>query len=44
MTQVGHYYAYLPKLLDEPSRLSPFARLYLRTVASYWRKTDYDVM
>ena len=41
MIQVGQY-AYLPKHLDEPSRLAPFARLYLHPVTSYWRKTDYD--
>ena len=34
MTQVGQY-AYLSKRLDEPSRLAPFARLYLHPVTSY---------
>ena len=43
MTQVGQY-AYLTKGLDEPSRLTPFARLYLHPVSSYRRKTDYDLV
>ena len=43
MTQVGQH-AYLPKRLDEPSRLAPFARVYLHLVASYWRKTDCGIM
>ena len=43
MTQVGQN-AYLPKRLDEPSRLAPFARLYLHSVASYWRNTDCGLM
>ena len=38
MTQVGQY-THTPKRLDEPSRLAPFARLYLHPVATYWRKT-----
>ena len=42
-TQVGQY-AYLPKRLDEPSRLAPFARLYLYPDATYWRKTDCDLI
>ena len=42
MTQVGQY-VYLPKRLNEPSRLAPFARLFLRPVASYWRNMDCDV-
>ena len=37
MTQVGQY-AHPLKQLDEPSRLAPFARLYLHPVATYWRK------
>ena len=41
--QVGQY-AYLPKRLDELSRLASFALLYLRPVASCWRQTDCDVM
>ena len=43
MTQVGQY-AYLPRRLDEPSRLARFARLYLHPVASYWRKMDCDLI
>ena len=39
MTQIGQY-AYLPKFPHKPNRLAPFARLYLHSVASYWRKTD----
>ena len=34
MTEVGQY-AYLPKRLNEPSRLAPFALLYLHPVASF---------
>ena len=34
MTDAGKY-PYLPKRLDEPSRLALFARLYLHPVASY---------
>ena len=43
MTQAGQY-AHLPKRLDEPCRLASSARLYLHPVASYWRKTDCDLM
>ena len=43
MTQVGQY-AHLPKRLEELSRLAPFARLCLRAVATYWRKTDCDLI
>ena len=43
MTQVGQN-AYLPKRLDEPSRLAQLARLYLHSVASYWRNTDCGLM
>ena len=43
MTQVGEY-AYLPKRLDEPRCFAPFAPPYLHQVASYWRKTDYDII
>ena len=42
MTQVGQH-AYLPNRIDEPSRLAPFARLYLHSVTSYWLKTDCDL-
>ena len=41
MTQVGQY-AFLPKRLDELSRLALFAHPYIHPVASYWRKTDCD--
>ena len=34
ITKVGQY-GYLSKNLDEPSRLAPFARVYLRPVTSY---------
>ena len=34
----------LPKRPDEPIRLVSFARLYLNPIASYWRKTDCDLM
>ena len=46
MTKVGQY-AYLPKQLDEPSRLASFACLYLHHVATYWQKrivTSFDLM
>ena len=43
ITQVGQNPC-LPKRLDEPSRLAPFARPYLNSVASYWRKTDCGLM
>ena len=44
MVQIGQH-VYFSKWLDEPSRLAPFARLYLHPVASYWRKkTDCDLM
>ena len=43
MTQVGQYANFL-KRLDEPSRLAPFARLYLHPVATRRRKTDYDLI
>ena len=42
MTQVGQY-AYHPKRFDEPSRLVPFVRLDLHPVASYWRKTVWEM-
>ena len=45
MAEVGQY-AYLSKQVDEPSRLAPFARLYLHPVASYWQKrivTSFDL-
>ena len=34
----------IPKRLNELNRLAPFARLYLHPVATYWRKTDYDLI
>ena len=43
MTQISQY-TNLPKLIDESSRLAPFARLYLHPVATYWRKTDCDLI
>ena len=43
MTQISQY-ANLPKWIDELSRLTPFARLYLYPVAAYWRKTDCDLI
>ena len=43
MTEVGQY-AYLPKRLDEPSRLAPFVRIYLHPIARYWRKPDFDLV
>ena len=43
-TEVGQY-AHLPKRLDQPSRLAPFARrFYLNPVASYWRKPNFDLI
>ena len=36
-------HTHLPKRLDEPSRLAPFASLYPHPVTSYWRKTDCDL-
>ena len=42
-TGVGQY-AYLPRRLDEPSRLAPFARLYLHPVVIYWQKQDFDLI
>ena len=45
MTQVRQY-ANIPKRLDEPGRLAPFAGLYLYPVARYWRQrivTSYDL-
>ena len=41
VTEVGQY-AYLSKRFGKPSRLASFARLYLHSVASYWRKTYCD--
>ena len=35
MTQVGQY-AHSLKRLDQSSRLTTFARLYLNLVATYW--------
>ena len=35
---------YISKRPDEPSRLAQFARLYLHSVASYWRKTACGLM
>ena len=43
MTQVGQY-AHHPKLLDEPSRVAPLARLYHQLVATYWQNTDYGLI
>ena len=43
MTEVGQY-AYLPKLLDEPSRLTTFVSLYLHPVARHWRKQDFGLI
>ena len=45
MIQVCQY-AYPMKRLDDPSRLAPFARLYLHPVVTYWRKrivTSFDL-
>ena len=45
MTQLGQY-AHPLKQLGQPSRLAPFARLYLHPVATYWRKrivTSFDL-
>ena len=45
MAQVGQYaQAHLPKWLDEPSRLAQFASLHVHPVASFWRKTDCDLI
>ena len=33
-----------PKLLDEPSRLAPFALLCMHPVATYWGKTGCDLI
>ena len=42
MTEVGQY-VYLPEWIEGPGRLAPFARLYIHSVASYWRKPDFDL-
>ena len=42
-TEVDQY-AYIPKHLDELSRLALFVHLYLHPVASYWRKKDCGLM
>ena len=43
MTEVDQY-AYLPKRIDEPSRLALFLRLYLHPVECFWRKPDFDLI
>ena len=43
MTQVGKY-AHPLKQLDEQRHLAPFAHLYLHPIATYWRKTDCNII
>ena len=46
MTQICQYACHA-KQLDEPSRLAPFARLYLHRVVTYWQGmivTSFDII